>query len=374
LHPVKRTIVAAMGIACRVCFVMSSPRATTNMVHLRVNGHLAIDHIRGHNGPMMLESGEVWDQATGELVRAIRGKRSQVAFSRRLGFRSNVAADWEGGHRAPTADGLLLAMEKVGIDVAAGFDRFHSGSAGAVNEGVAWWLMALAGHTRQSEIARRSGFSRHQVRRWLRGEAMPRVPQFLRLVQALTGRAPDWVAAFVPIDQGPSLEPRYRAGRTAARLAYDHPWSTAVRMLIESEGYRKHPCDAVLLSALGISQDTLAGAIAALVDAGLVIRRRGVIEPLSAFTADVAATDDDTRRVKAHWARVAADRAVDPRSDDLVSFNLVSVSRVDLARMKQLQRDYSRELRGLVAASAPEEVAALVMMQVVTLSAENESS
>ena len=279
-----------------------------------------------------------------------------------------MAADWEGGHRSPTAEGLVVAMVRVGIDVQRGFEDFHSRAADAAQRGLAEWLAEFAGHTSQAEIARRSGFSRHQVRRWLDGQAKPRVPQFLCLLHALTGRAPDWVASLVPIEQIPSMEPFYRASRTAARLAYDRPWATAVRMLIESEGYRANPCDAVLMASLGVGREVLEEAVEALIKAGLAKRQRGVLVPLSTFTADVTASDDDRRRLKGHWARVAADRLDDPRPDDLVSFNLVSVSRADLGRLKQLQRDYFRELRGLVAASAPEEVAALVMMQVVSLS------
>jgi len=55
-----------------------------------------------------------------ELLRALRGRRSQVAFSRRLGYRSNVAHTWETGKRWPTAAVTLRAARRVGVDLDAG--------------------------------------------------------------------------------------------------------------------------------------------------------------------------------------------------------------------------------------------------------------
>src|SRR5689334_6815786 len=54
-----------------------------------------------------------------ELIRALRGRRSQVALSRRLKHRSNVLYAWEAGLRAPTAAGFLGLAKRVGIDIDA---------------------------------------------------------------------------------------------------------------------------------------------------------------------------------------------------------------------------------------------------------------
>ncbi|MEO0600963.1 MAG: DUF4423 domain-containing protein [Myxococcota bacterium] len=320
---------------------------------------------------MMLESEVVWRAATAELLRAVRGKRSQVAFSRRLGFQSNVAAEWEGGRRAPTAERLVRAMIRVGMDVDSGFARFHPTAAPARTEGLHAWLRAIAGNTRQSQVATRSGFSRHQIRRWFSGESEPRVHEFLRVVHALTGRAPDWVACLVPIERVPSLESAHRAAQAAARLAYDHPWTTAVRLLLVTDGYRDDPTEAFLARALGLDLSDVRAAVQALLDAGLVVRDGEGLAVSSTFSSTVSASVDDIRKLKAHWARVASERLHAPRSLDLTSVNLITVSRADLERVRQLQRDYFRALRGLVASSHPEEVAAFVMMQTVSLSPES---
>lgn len=316
----------------------------------------------------MLENENIWIDASREIVRSVRGKRSQVAFSRRIGYRSNVSADWEGGHRFPTAAKVLYAMERVGIDLPSAFEAFHAGSSSVWEQGLSNWLRALQGHSSQGQIAATAGFSRHQVRRWLSGEAEPRLPQFLALLNALTGRTPDWVACFVDIDSIPTLSRQYYAARTAARLAYDHPWSAAIRMLIDSEGYKKNPSDEYLAKSLGVSLSELEASIEALLHCDLAKRSGTMLTSISTFTSDVKGTAEDRRRLKAHWAQVATDRLNTPRPGDLVSLNLAILSKADLEQVRQLQRSYFRELRSIIASSTPEEEAVLVLMQVLSLS------
>src|SRR5688572_28684620 len=97
-----------------------------------------------------------------ELLRAVRGKRSQDAFARRLGYRGNPIADWEASRRAPTAAEALRACELSGIDVVAAFARFHRVPL-VVNEGVYQvgpWLSELRGSLATTELAARANCSR----------------------------------------------------------------------------------------------------------------------------------------------------------------------------------------------------------------------
>ncbi|MFN9942743.1 MAG: hypothetical protein ACK56I_25090, partial [bacterium] len=101
-----------------------------------------------------------WARAAAELMRALRGPRSQVAFARRLGLRSNAPAAWEGGHRVPAAGALIAALGRLGVDAAAAWARFHPPAAAAFADGgLAAWLRALRGQAAVDELAARSGLS-----------------------------------------------------------------------------------------------------------------------------------------------------------------------------------------------------------------------
>ena len=238
-------------------------------------------------------------QAARELCRAIRGRRSQVAFARRLGVRGAAVANWEAGRRSPAITEVLRAAGLVGIDVRAACRAFEPRltppEAPEDYATVVSWLQGLRGRATQHDLARAMGVSRHQVGRWLRGEAVPRVHEFLALLHALSGaRCPAWVAELVPIEQVPSLEPLLRRTRLARELLAHQPWVSLVRPLVRI----LHPLDPAteveqLAEHVGIETPQMAEALQALESCGLVGRRDGVLTVDGGFTMDLAATPEN---------------------------------------------------------------------------------
>ena len=85
---------------------------------------------------------------------ALRGSRSQTAWSRRLGYRSNVAYAWESGRRWPTAAETFRACGRAHIDVEASLTRFYGTRPAWLDtfdpstpEGIAAFLDDLRGST-----------------------------------------------------------------------------------------------------------------------------------------------------------------------------------------------------------------------------------
>src|SRR3954465_15698692 len=84
----------------------------------------------------------------------LRGKRSQRAFSRRLGYRSNIAYRWESEVCFPTAAEVLQMVERAGVPLAHRVGSFFGSAAPAAlpaqlttSAGVAELLRALRGNT-----------------------------------------------------------------------------------------------------------------------------------------------------------------------------------------------------------------------------------
>jgi DNA-binding transcriptional regulator YiaG len=307
------------------------------------------------------------ETAARQILRALRGNRSQLQFSRWLGYRSNVVADWEGGHRFPSGAEWLRAAARVGVDVPAALARFSGRAAESWSEGeegLARWLDALRGTTSQLELAARVGASRHQVGRWLSGRACPRLPDLLSLVDGMTGRVQDLAAEIVDIEAVPSMVTRHQAARRARSLAWDQPWALAVLMLVDV-GIPVDGGAAHVAARLGLDEAHAQECISMLVAAGLIAH--GSDGRWSALSAPSLSTAEDARamELRRFWAAVACARIGDSR--DVHSYNLFSVSAADLDRIRSLQRAYFRELRGIVAASTPAERIGLVVLQVCEL-------
>jgi transcriptional regulator with XRE-family HTH domain len=308
----------------------------------------------------------LYETAASEVLRALRGKRSQVAFARRLGYRSNPSTDWEHGRRYPTAPEALRVAARMGFDVAAAFAPFAPAPPPSAKAGYAVhaWLDSLRGTSRNIELARRAGRSRFSISRWLSGESIPRLPDFLRLLDAINGRASDWVGALVPIDRVPSLAATHRQVSAARRLSAELPWSEAVLRVVETAGYQalQAHSDAYIARLLGLPPSHVAEIIGALA-------RASVIEPSARLYRVIGNLVVDTKAAGRpepahHWAQVALDR-LRRGEPDWFAYNVISVSRADSERIERVLRAAYREVRGIVKDSAPCEQAALLTMQLV---------
>jgi transcriptional regulator with XRE-family HTH domain len=315
----------------------------------------------------------MFERAAAQLVRAVRGRRSQVAFARRLGFRANPVTDWEHGRRWPTAELMLRACARSGIDVPAAFSRFHPAEPLPVKRPQEWdlarWLDRMRGRSGIGEVAGRAGFSRFAVARWLKGRSRPLLPDFLRLVDATTGRLPDLVAELVPIDQVPELVPRHAAAQAARNVAFEAPWSEAILRLLETRAYQALPRHEVgwLARRLGIPEEEETRVLSLLTTAAIIERRRRKWVPAGVLTVDTRGRPEALRELRTHWARVGLERAGAPSALDSFSYNVCSLSTADRERVRQLLRAAFREIRSIVAASEPTESVALVILQLVAL-------
>jgi transcriptional regulator with XRE-family HTH domain len=311
------------------------------------------------------------ERTASEFLRAIRGERSQVAFSRRLGYRGNPITDWERGARFPTAEEALRAAARANLGVEAAFARFspqisltRSGRGFALHQ----WLTDLKGAATIGEVATRCGASRYSVSRWLHGQAKPRLPDFMRLVDAITGRLPHWVSAFVPIERVPSLEERFRVSEAARLIAFELPWTEAVLRVLETRSYLeldRHE-EGFVARVLGISRDEEHRCLQALVDSNAVALVDGRYVVRGATTVDTQGGAALSHRLKRHWCQVASDRLAVPCDGELFAYNVVSVSRADLRVIQERLRSAFRDIRSIVAASKPEEAAAVINLHLVT--------
>lgn len=301
-----------------------------------------------------------------ELLKALRGPRSQVAFARRLGYKGNPVADWEAGRRFPTALEALRAYEKLAGNAEEPFGRFHPSIPARRSDGtldLASWLSALRGSASARDIAARAKLSRHQVSRWLRGQTQPRLPDFLRLLEAITGRASDLVAELVPIESVPSAHRDWARRNAARNLAHEEPWTEAILRIIESKGYRELPEHSApfICGALDLPLEVVQRCVDKLEAAGIVARRGEHYQAVQALTVDTRSIG----KLREHWAAVAAERARAPAARDIFSYNVLSASRADVERIDALLRAAFREIRMIVAHTGDDEVAALVNLQLV---------
>jgi transcriptional regulator with XRE-family HTH domain len=323
-----------------------------------------------------------YEQLGRELVRALRGRRSQVAFSRRLGFRTNVVYAWESGRRWPTAATLLGAAGRSRIDVRAALAAFFPSPPSwlakldpASRDGVAQLLSELRAKVPVVEIAKRAGRSRYAVARWLSGDAEPRLPDFLRLVQACSLRLLDFIALFVDPVVLPSAAADWRMLQAHRKAAYDMPWIPAVLRALELRDYAalgKHRAGWIA-ARIGISAEEEARCLEVLAQSGQIRERGGRWVIGEALAVDTRQDAEAERRLKAHWAGVGTERLA-AATPGLFSFNVFTVSTADLERLRELHRSYFRTMRSIIASSEPSDRVVVANVQLFALDALDEGA
>jgi DNA-binding phage protein len=301
-----------------------------------------------------------------ELLKSLRGKRSQSGFSRRLGYSSNVQYLWESGRAFPKASRFFQIAKSIGLEPDAAVARLYARRPAWLDAdglttpaGIAALLDDLKGSRSTLEVARASEQSRFAIARWFKAEAEPRLPDFLCLIDALTLRLLDFLEGIVDPSKLPSVAPVWQRLQAARRTAYEVPWSHAVMRALELEQYAKlaNHVPGWIAARIGITQEEEERGLQLLRASGQIRRRRGRFEVVEAAGA---------RRLREFWAREAVRRLeADPALP--FAYNLFSVSHADLERIRALQRSYFRELRAIVATSRPAQAVALVTMALVEL-------
>tara|TARA_R110002096_G_scaffold299503_2_gene494006 strand:+ start:79231 stop:80127 length:897 start_codon:yes stop_codon:yes gene_type:complete len=291
--------------------------------------------------------------------------------ARRLGYLGNPIRDWEAGRRFPTAGETFRAASLLGIDVLGGMQRFHQPSAQGLDmlddQGIAVWLGRLRGNAKVLEIAEQMEQSRYTISRWLKGETKPRLPHFLQLVDAITGRASDLLFEFVADTEVPAVAELHRQRTSAREVAFHEPWTEAVMRLFETEAFRNHERGDVdwIAERLGILPSKAKACVERMLASGIIVTQDGRIHPSKSLTIYTGGDPSRTRLLKSHWAQVATERLEQSHSEDWFAYNVMSISRADLERVKSLMRDTYKEIRAIVASSEPEQAVALVQLQLI---------
>lgn len=317
-----------------------------------------------------------YDILAQEFLAALRGNRSQVQWSRRLGYRSNVAYTWESGRRYPTIAETFRACGRAGLDVRASLEQFYGArtppwleSAGALDsvEATSALLRDLQGNTTIASLARDADLSRYQVTRWLSGQTQPRLPDFLALLEAASLRLVDFLTSFLPPGSMPSVLPLWRRLEARRSGAGRFPWTQAIHRALETVSYRALDGHRPgwIADRLDIPAATELEAIEHLELTGQIewVGGRWQTVPIAVDTRSSAKLGP---LLKSHWARVGVER-LEAGSPGQFSYNVFTCSSDDFERIRELHLNYYQALRQIVATSEPNEHVVVANVQLFKL-------
>ncbi len=316
-----------------------------------------------------------YDRLSMDFLRALRGRRSQVAWSRRLGYRSNVAYAWEHGRRCPTAAEAFRASARNGVDVREAWGRFFANVPPewlerldpTTAKGVAMLLQEVRANTSISELAKRTGLSRYAISRWLTGKTEPRLHDFFRLFEAASTRLLDLLSELVPMKSLPSVREVWRRIEARRNGAASHPWTQAILRVLEIEDYLGLPAHEPgwIARRLGIDAEEETRCVEFLKETGQ-IEWNGTHFGGRTLAVDVRGRPLVSRALKAHWTKEGAAR-IEEGAPGQFSYLCFSVSRTDMEWIREHHLRYFNTLRGIISESEPTEVVCVANIQLFAL-------
>jgi hypothetical protein len=324
---------------------------------------------RRSNPPAALD----YELIAAELVRSLRGRQSQAAFSRRLGYRSNIANRWEARLAFPTAARFLGFLKVLRPREASWLRRFFMrvpsalvGADPSSSRTVALFLGELRGKAPILSVARASGFNRYSVSRWLEGRAAPRLPQFLRLVDVMSRRLLDFLAVCTNPGTMSSVAAAWRRLELTRDAAYTVPWSHAVLRALELDLHKAQHQAAFIAERLGIGVDDVKKALLVLERTGQVSRVRGRWRLVEVLSVNTASDRERALGLRVTWTETALER-LRRGTPGSYGYSLFAISRKDLERLRDLQLEYVRAMQAIIASSTPGECVGLYCAQLLDL-------
>lgn len=315
-----------------------------------------------------------YEQLSCELVRALRGARSQSWLSHRLRLRSNLVYRWEAGRAWPTALRLFQICAALRVPVAEQLPAFlaqpaHFGRLESA-AGLVAFLRHLAEPLSVSDIAQRTGHSRFVISRWLSGKTTIRLPDFLRFVDATSLRLLDFLRVLVDPKDVPCAARAWQRLQATRTAAYEVPWSHAVLRALELSDYAESGgAEGWIAKRLGLSLEEEARALKLLAESGQIRKRAGRWHVEREEVVDTSVDPARRRELRSFWSRVAVDR-LERGNPGVHSFNVFTLSEADVPAARALHIEFFNRLRALAAASAPSERVMLYSTQLLALDAD----
>ncbi|HEX3854579.1 MAG TPA: DUF4423 domain-containing protein, partial [Polyangiaceae bacterium] len=123
--------------------------------------------------------------------------------------------------------------------------------------------------------------------------------------------------------------------------------------------------DGFIARRLGIPIKIEHDCLSRLESAGVIRAESGLWRQERPLTVDTRSSRDDVSVLLRQWSAVAYQRIVERRPRDFFAYNMMSCSRADYDRIRELLRRTFREIQSLVAASEPSESVALLSFQLL---------
>lgn len=234
-----------------------------------------------------------------ELLTAMRGKRTQGALSRRLGYSYNQVYRWEAGVKRLKWKDLCAVAKATKADLPLALEKSVAflGDHRRADE----ILKHLIGNRSAVEVATRLGFTRYALMDWRSGKADPPLEAMLRFLEEEDALL-TWLEVLAGEAGLPSRRREIELKRELAQFLADHPASAALLVATELGVYENLSAHRVgmLAKAAGFGIEEEEFYLRELTRLGALEKKNGKFRK-STYMTSTRGDFEAEKRMKAYW-------------------------------------------------------------------------
>ncbi len=228
------------------------------------------------------------EQLRKQLLRAIRGTKTQKEINDLLGYNFNQCAKWESGEKRILWTEFVSLLNILGLDVRPVF-RAPIRYFGDL-EDYPKLISYLSGAKKPAQIARDLEISRDKVGRWLNAKQIPTLEEMLQVIlKYYSTMLVIIIETIVDLKDVPVIYGLYREAYLFKDFLIKNPWSFPLTIAMETREYQqlKEHQNGFLAEMIGINMEMEVSLISKLQEFGIVEKQNGkfkVLKPIINFT------------------------------------------------------------------------------------------
>lgn len=311
-----------------------------------------------------------------ELLRSVRGRRSQDQINRRLGFNFNRVSRWETGRAEISWPDFVHICKSCRVSVSDAMHKTYSTAVEA--EDSAAVIRFFKGSLKISAFATHLGVSRFTVHRWLSGETLPTLSQMLMIVHQMTATLTLFVDKLLPGSSPPALLHLTRHEQSLREVIFSHPYVLAALACFELDEFKRMQTwsRGILVQKLRISQHEEDQLIERLTKIKQ-LRRRGEMLEVADMRIDIRNDFAGKNQLRQYWTRKALDMLLAIRETTKVSqFGFFTYAASEEARenIREAYLKFYQEVTSILDAdSGPKTVIQTANFQILDLDEMNQT-
>ncbi len=290
------------------------------------------------------------------LVKHLRGKRSQMQLSVRLGYKSNQVYRWESDDGQISWSQFVELCQALRLPLRKTLQSLflYFGEVGDIGPLAA----KILGHWPKPQVAEGIHVSVHSLARWLRGQTDPPLAKVLELIQFCT-------LCLVPFldlltdEKFTELAPERELLRLQQDAFYKTPWALAVLSALDTKAYRSLPSHELgwICKRLGLTQKQEDQAIQDFLDARVLVFQGDKLALLHPKTHTNFILNFPTLKQQlTYWTKRCTrylEQAQDRQPQTVTwGYKIFNCSEQDLDRIRECYAKFYHEVTAIVAKSA----------------------